>query len=75
MVATKPFESGKTHYLDLPDEEVKFRYDEKSDKVYRRFYGEEEDEIKSSSDLYNQAICFNKIITREEYFRDPEAPA
>lgn len=65
-----PLASGD-HYLDWPAEEAKFRYDEKSGKVFRRFYGEEEREIKHSSDLYNQALGVGNIITREDYFRDP----
>lgn len=68
--ATKPFASGDEHYLDYPAEEAKFRYEPETGRVYRRFYGEDEEVIKSSSDLYNQAISIQKIITREEYFRD-----
>ena len=60
-------------YIDYPFEAVKFRYDKKSGKVYRRFYGEAEEEIPHSSDLYNQAIRTGKQITPEEYFRDPSS--
>ncbi|MGH8675007.1 MAG: hypothetical protein ACREVG_11930 [Burkholderiales bacterium] len=60
-------------YIDYPFEGAKFRYDKKSEKVYRRFYGEAEDEILPSSSLYNDAIRTGKAITREEYFRDPPA--
>ena len=49
-------------YIDYPFEAVKFRYDKKSGKVYRRFYGEAEEEIPHSSDLYNQAIRTGKQI-------------
>jgi 16S rRNA G527 N7-methylase RsmG len=57
-------------YIDYPFEDAKFRYEKQTGKVYRRFYGEAEDEIVPSSDLYNQAIRVGKQITRDEYFRD-----
>jgi len=57
-------------YIDYPYEEAKLRYDKKSGKVYRRFYGEAEVEILASSPLYNDAIRTGKQITREQYFRD-----
>jgi hypothetical protein len=57
-------------YIDFPYERAKFRYEKDTGKVYRRFYGETEDEIPPSSNLYNQAICEGKQIAREEYFLD-----
>ena len=57
-------------YIDYPFEGAKLRYEKASEKVYRRFYGEAEDEILASSSLYNDAIRTGKQITREEYFRD-----
>ncbi len=57
-------------YIDFPYERAKFRYEKATKKVYRRFYGESEDEIPPSSNLYNQAICEGKQITRDDYFRD-----
>ena len=57
-------------YIDYPFEDAKFRWDKKAEKVYRRFYGQEEVEIPHSSDLYNQAISAGREITRDEYYRD-----
>jgi len=57
-------------YLDYPFEQAKFRYEKESGRVYRRFYGQPEDEILPGSSLYNDAIRTGKQITREEYFRD-----
>jgi len=57
-------------YIDYPFEQAKFRYEKQSGRVYRRFYGQAEDEIRPSSSLYNDAIRSGKQITREEYFRD-----
>lgn len=56
-------------FIDFPYERAKFRYEKDTGKVYRRFYGETENEIPPSSNLYNQAICEGDQITREEYFR------
>jgi len=57
-------------YIDYPFEQAKFRYEKESGRVYRRFYGQPEEEILPSSSLYNDAIRTGKQITREEYFRD-----
>ena len=35
-------------YIDYPYEEAKFRYEKQTGKVFRRFYGEAEDEIPPS---------------------------
>lgn len=43
-------------FIDFPYERAKFRWEKDTKKVYRRFYGEAEDEIPPSSHLYNQAI-------------------
>ena len=69
MVSLDAFRAGDV-YIDFPFEDVKFRYENKTGKVYRRFYGEPEMEIEPSSVLYHDAISAGKIITREEYFRD-----
>lgn len=57
-------------YIDYPFEDVKFRYEKQSERVFCRFYGEAEYEVPCSSDLYHHAISTGKQITREEYFRD-----
>lgn len=57
-------------FIDFPYERAKFRWEKDTKKVYRRFYGEVEDEIPPSSHLYNQAILEGEQVTREEYFLD-----
>lgn len=57
-------------YLDYPFEDVKFRWEKQTQKVYRRFYGEAEEEISHTSNLYHDAISAGKKITRDEYYRD-----
>lgn len=57
-------------YIDYAYEDAKFRYEKRTGKVFRRFYGQQEVEIPPSSDLYNQAILAGKQITRAEYYRD-----
>ena len=69
MVMMDAFIKGDV-YIDFPYERAKFRYERDTGKVYRRFYGQPEDEIPPSSHLYNQAICEGEQITCEDYFRD-----
>ena len=57
-------------YIDYPYEDAKFRFERATLKVFRRFYGEPEDEIPPSSNLYNEAISAGEQITREDYSRD-----
>ena len=57
-------------YLDYPSEDVKFRYENKTGKVFRRFYGQAEEEVSYSSNLFRDAMSSGKQITREEYYQD-----
>ena len=57
-------------YLDYPFEDVKFRWEKETSKVFRRFYGQVEEEISWSSNLFRDAMSAGKLITREEYYRD-----
>ena len=57
-------------YLDYPFEDVKFRWEKETSKVFRRFYGEAEKEISCISNLFRDAMSAGKQITREEYYRD-----
>lgn len=69
-VTTKAFIEGDV-YIDYPYEDVKFRYDKKTQKVFRRWYGESEEmEVPYDSHLYNDAHSAGWQITREEYFQD-----
>ncbi len=67
-----PFDAFKIGdvYIDYPFENAKFRYEKQTNRVYRRFYGEAEDEIRWDSDLYKQAILSGREITRDEYYAD-----
>lgn len=68
-VQLEAFKKGDV-YIDYAFEDAKFRYDKGTGKVFRRFYGQTEVEIRSDSDLYNQAILSGRQITRDEYFAD-----
>jgi len=68
-VSTKDFIEGDV-YLDYPYEEVKFRREHKTGKVFQRWYGQPEQEIEPSNELYNESHSGGWAITREEYFRD-----
>ena len=69
MVLMDVFRVGDV-YHDYPFEDARFRYDKKTEKVFRYFYGKAEREIESSSELYHEAISSGTLITKEEYFRD-----
>ncbi len=56
-------------YLDFPYESAKFRREQATGKVFRRFYGQQEKEIAPSSDLFHQALAAGTMITRDDYFR------
>ena len=57
-------------YIDYPYEHAKLRWEKKTEKVYRRFYGKRETEIDHTSDLFNEAIAAGELITRDAYFVD-----
>lgn len=57
-------------YIDYPFEDVKYRYEKRTGKVYCRFYGNAEHEVEPSSKLYHEAISTGTLITRDDYFRD-----
>ena len=57
-------------YLDYPYEEMKFRYEKKTGKVFVRFYGKPECEVEHSYSFYREAMSAGTQITEEEYFRD-----
>jgi hypothetical protein len=69
MVSLDAFQAGDV-YIDFPYEDVKFRFEKRTRKVYGRFYGKPEHEIDPKSVLYHEAISAGTLITREEYFSD-----
>jgi hypothetical protein len=68
-VQLEAFKQGDV-FIDYAFEDAKFRYDKQSGKVFRRFYGQSEVEIRPDTDLYNQAILAGRQITRDEYYAD-----
>jgi hypothetical protein len=61
------FKAGDV-YIDFPQEEVQFRFVKATGKVFRRFYGDrEEEEIPHSSGLFNEAIIAGTQISPAEY--------
>lgn len=73
MVKLELFRKGDV-YIDYPFEDMKFRFEKASNKVFVHFYGKPEVEIDQGNAHFNEAIQAGNVITREEYFRDPEAP-
>ena len=70
MVTMDAFMKGGDVYIDYPYEDVKFRLDKATKKLYQRWYGGTEMEIPHSSELFHEGISSGKQITREDYFRD-----
>ena len=57
-------------FLDYDFENVMFRFEAKTKKFFRKFYGKfEEDPVRYDNDLLNQAMRFGDEITAEEYAR------
>jgi len=71
-----PIEKGERFstdnvYVDYEFEQVMFRWDCHSKKVYRKFYGEQEGActIEHSNRLFNDALLYGNEITELEYKR------
>lgn len=56
-------------YVDYPFEDVLFRWNHKEERIYRKFYSENEDQesIPQDNRLWNDALLYGNEITREEY--------
>jgi len=54
-------------YIDYPFEDVMFRWESETKKVFRKFYGQAEVEINHTSNLYHDAISAGELITAEQY--------
>jgi len=61
------FREGRDVYIDYPFEDVMFRWEHKTGKVFRKFYGQAEGEIPYSSNLFHEAISAGQQITAEQY--------
>jgi len=57
-------------YLNYSFEDVKFRYENKTGRVFRRFHGQPEVEASYTSNLFRDAMSSGTLITREEYYQD-----
>ncbi|WP_263260611.1 hypothetical protein [Pseudomonas sp. RIT-PI-S] len=56
-------------FVSYPYEEVMYRWDHRSKKVFVRFYGASESShtVPYDNRLFNEALCFGDEITQEEY--------
>ena len=70
MVLRDVFMKGGDVYIDYPYEDVKFRFEKATGKVYQRWCGGTEMKIPHDSELFHEGISSGKQITREDYFRD-----
>jgi len=69
MVLLDVFREGHDVHLDFPFEDVMFRWEYQTKKVFRKFYGEAEVEIDHTSHLFHDAISAGELITADEYAR------
>ena len=61
------FREGQDVYIDYPFEDVMFRWEYQTHKVFRKFYGQGEVEIDHTSNLFHEAISTGEPITAEQY--------
>jgi len=61
------FGEGRDVYIDCPFEDVMFRWEHQTHKVFRKFYGQPEVEIDRTSNLFHEAISAGEQITAEQY--------
>lgn len=68
-IKTGEYLDAKDIYIDYEFEEVFFRRECTSKKIYRKFYGEDESKeiIPFDNRLYTDAILYGEEITEEEY--------
>ena len=72
MVKLELFRIGDV-YIDYPFEDMKFRFDKASNKVFVRCYGKHEVEIDHGNAHFNEAIQSGIVISQQEYVSDQEA--
>jgi hypothetical protein len=63
----KIFQEVHDVYIDYPFEDVMFRWDHQTHRVFRKFYGEQEVEIAASSALFHDAISAGDQISADLY--------
>lgn len=55
-------------YIDFPQEEMMFRFDHASGKVYRKFYWDTTEQmIAQTSSLFTESLSYGTPVTREHY--------
>lgn len=73
MVKLELFRKGDV-YIDYPFEDMKFRFEKASNKVFVRCYGKKEVEIDHGNAHFNEAIQAGNVISPEQYLSDGDAP-
>ena len=73
MVKLELFRKGDV-YIDYPFEDMKFRFEKASNKVFVHFYGKPEVEIDHGDAHFNEAIQAGNVITKEQYLSDVVLP-
>lgn len=61
-------------YIDYPFEDMKFRFDRATNKVFVRCYGKPEVEIDHGNAHFNEAIQAGNVISPEQCASDEVAP-
>ena len=61
------FRQGHDVHIDYPFEDVMFRWECQTGKVFRKFYGQVEVEVDPTSKLFHEAISVGQQITAEQY--------
>ena len=61
------FQEGRDVYVDYPFEDVMFRWEYQSKRVFRKFYDQAEVEVHYSSNMFHEAISAGQQITAEQY--------
>jgi hypothetical protein len=61
------FREGHDVYIDHAFEDVMFRWEHQTRRVFRKFYGQQEVEIDHTSNLFREAISAGQQITAEQY--------
>jgi hypothetical protein len=66
-IQNEVFRQGRDVYIDYPFEQVMLHWLHESHKVFRKFYGQEEEEISENSRLFADAELDGDEITAEQY--------
>jgi hypothetical protein len=67
------FRKGRDVYIDYPFQDVMFRREHQTNRVFQKSYGEAEVEVSPTCNLFHDAISTGHQITAEEYARGKAA--